>query len=122
MKITKRQLKRIIKETIEDIGRNQQQMVPMDEMINILLTHPDLNISFAKPGVEFDAANEGEIWMSGEDHRETFANGEQIFDDHSRDYDTYDVGVHMRFMEFLDQRGWFAEWYDAGTIFLHQDL
>jgi len=126
MKITRTQLKRIIRETIEEVDprvdiMQSSAIVPMDEMINILLTHPDLNISFAKPGNEFSSEKEGGIWMIGEDPGETLSNGERIYDYYSEDYDTYDIGVHVDFMEFLDQRGWYAEWSDAGTIFLFPD-
>ena len=29
----------------------------------------------------------------------------------------WELGVHKQVIEFLRDRGWFAEWYDPGTMF-----
>jgi hypothetical protein len=111
MKITKRQLRRIIKESIQS---------PRDEMMSYLQSKFD--ISFMKPAEEFSRENvmsaPSGIWLSAED-RDMMPNGKDlIFDYYSTDYDMYDVGVNIEFMDMLAQYGWYAEWNDAGTIML----
>jgi len=60
---------------------------------------------------EFDGMDGG-IWISAEETDNQFA-----FDYYAMN-SSYDLGVHKDLGVFLERRGWYAEWYDAGTIFL----
>ena len=63
--------------------------------------------------------NEGGIWTSGEDAPmdRTYM---PIFDYYVEDYKeaNYIMGVRVHLHEFLKRNGWYAEWYDAGTMML----
>ena len=78
-------------------------------------------ISFIRTTEDFYGRNnDGGIWLSGEDD-DTMPNGVRIFNYYSENYKLYDIGVHVKFQKMLENNGWFAEWYDAGTIMLYPD-
>jgi len=64
----------------------------------------------------FDGTKGG-IWTSGEDHLPA-EDGHSLFDYYAENYSMYTIGVHVEIVELLDEQGWYAEWYDAGTIML----
>lgn len=58
---------------------------------------------------------------------------ENLIDEETNDVETFDVpifnfdadntiyemGVHKSLVAVLDEHGWFAEWYDSGTIMIY---
>ena len=51
------------------------------------------------------------LWLSGEE-------GNLIDGISAFDYYGYDGGVNPEMRKWLDERGWYAEWNDAGTVML----
>jgi len=60
---------------------------------------------------EFDGMDGG-IWISAEEPQNEF-----YFDYYAMS-SSYELGVDKSLDRFLEKRGWYAEWYDPGTIFL----
>jgi hypothetical protein len=65
------------------------------------------------------SGSEGGVWLSGEDSVE-MKDGNDMFDYYTERYNTYTFGVHNTMYKWLEDRGWYAEWNDAGTIMLHE--
>ena len=59
------------------------------------------------------SGSEGGIWVSGEDGS-TYNNFE-IYD-YWNESERYPLGVLRQWEEQLQRRGWYSEWYDAGTV------
>lgn len=59
------------------------------------------------------SGSEGGIWVSGESG-DTYNNYE-IYDYWSES-EMYPLGVLRSWEEQLERRGWYSEWYDAGTV------
>ncbi len=75
-------------------------------------------LEFVSDGARFSRHNEGSIWISAE-NRETASDGRDLFDYYSED-ENYIFGIHPEFESFIEERGWWCEWYDAGTLFLFE--
>jgi hypothetical protein len=73
---------------------------------------------FLRTTEEFNGSNGG-IWTSGEDGLEA-KDGFPLFNYYAQG-NLYELGVHTEIYEFLEKHGWYAEWYDAGTIMLWQE-
>ena len=69
---------------------------------------------FLRTTEEFSGEKNG-IWSSGETYMEA-KDGFPLMDYYSENYKRYTFGVHSELHELLDSHGWFAEWYDPGTI------
>lgn len=79
-------------------------------------------ISFIRTTEDFYSRphnDDGGIWLSAE-NGDTMPDGRPIFNYYSENYKLYDIGVHVKFQKMLEDNGWWAEWYDAGTIMLYQ--
>jgi hypothetical protein len=63
---------------------------------------------------QFNGMKNG-IWMSGEDCDVTYK-GEEIYSYYSGDHENRTFGVLNSWEKELNDRGWYSEWYDAGTI------
>lgn len=63
---------------------------------------------------EFDGS-EGGIWLSAEEE------SNQLFFDYYAESRAYELGVKNTMRDFLEHRGWYAEWYDPGTVMLWED-
>lgn len=63
----------------------------------------------------------GAIWTSGEEPP-LDRTGMPIFDYWAEDIEEkyYTFGVRNHLFNFLERNGWYAEWYDAGTIFIYE--
>jgi hypothetical protein len=72
---------------------------------------------FLRTTEEFNG-DKGGIWTSGED-APVNAKGLPIFDYYTEMYDKYEIGIESKFSEYLDELGWYCEWYDCGTIFIY---
>ena len=74
-------------------------------------------MKFVSTTEEFDGSPGG-IWVSGEDG-ETLK-GKRIYD-YYNEGSTYEFGVLKTWEKELNKRGWYSEWYDAGTVMIWQD-
>jgi hypothetical protein len=65
-----------------------------------------------REGEEFSEGYKGALW--------TWAEGEhpKWFDYYSESKD-FEIGVNKKLIAQLDKLGYYAEWYDCGTIFIH---
>ena len=59
------------------------------------------------------AGSQGGIWVSGEDSDEY--KGNLIYSYYSEGK-AFELGVNVKWEKELNKRGWYSEWYDAGTI------
>ena len=92
------------------------KVLTRDELIEVLKkAYPNM---FLRTTEEFDG-HEGGIWSSGEDGIEA-SDGFALFDYWSENHDRYEIGVHNEIMTLLGDNGWFAEWYDGGTIMFYK--
>jgi len=91
-----------------------KKIATREQMIALLnAKYPKL---FTKTTEEFDGG-EGGIWSSGESGLPA-KDGHRLFNYYSEDYSgkRYEFGVHQEIRTLLEKNGWYAEWYDAGTI------
>jgi len=85
-----------------------------DEMIDLLSAkHPKL---FIRTTEQFNGSIGG-IWSSGE-NGDLAKDGHRLFNYYAQDFKEtrYTFGVHKEINTLLSKNGWYAEWYDAGTI------
>jgi hypothetical protein len=111
MKITKTQLRRIIREVAATWPAD-----PRDELI-LNLKHK-FGLRHVRKSEDFDPTRIGGLWMSAEGGEEL--GGDRLFDYYNTD-DTYDFGVHSDLVDFLEQHGQVPEWYDPGTILTYPE-
>jgi hypothetical protein len=71
---------------------------------------------FTKTTEEFNGSDGG-IWSGAEDGL-CAKDGFELFNYYAEDYSEkkYVLGVHKEIGNLLESNGWYAEWYDAGTI------
>ena len=62
--------------------------------------------------------SEGGIWTSGECG--ITEGGLPLFNYYA-ETESYIFGVLTSLHNYLEERGWYCEWYDAGTIMIYQD-
>tara|TARA_B100000575_G_scaffold292985_1_gene302961 strand:+ start:6207 stop:7562 length:1356 start_codon:yes stop_codon:yes gene_type:complete len=72
----------------------------------------DKYMRIAGTSEEFNGS-EGGIWVSGEDMDEF--KGQVIYDYYAEGRG-YELGVNVKWEKELNKRGWYSEWYDAGTV------
>ena len=89
----------------------KQNVATREEMLaKINKAYPKL---FTKTTEEFDGGKGG-IWSSGESGV-TAKDGYRLFNYYAEG-NKYDIGVHNEIGKLLEKNGWYAEWYDCGTI------
>ena len=109
MKITKRHLRRIIKEEIESMTIDKR-----DQLMGALESKYGLK---ARTTEEFDGTPGG-IWLDAESRVPETEDGLPLFD-YYLDVDPYMFGVHPDFEAFvIDNYGFAPEWNDPGTLML----
>ena len=108
MKITKRQLRRIIKEEMESMTVDKR-----DQLMDALEDKYGLQVRTTE---EF-GSGPGGVWISGESDVPETAEGLPMFD-YYLDMDPYEFGVHPEFSRFIAPYGFHAEWNDPGTLML----
>ena len=97
-------------ETVES-KVNEAKTLDRDEMMAWLEGYLD----FVRETEDFDGS-EGGIWVSGENG--DMYKGKRIFDYYNEDYKKYEFGVYKPFAKEMEKRGWYGEWYDAGTMMI----
>ena len=103
-------------------------MVNGTEMIKKMKTVLD-NVEIAGRTCEFyssehecDCDEKGcGIWMSAEGGNISREHGLPVFDYWANEYvaNHYDCGVLKSFEKYLSNNGWYAEFYDAGTVMVY---
>ena len=73
------------------------------------------DMEFVGTSEEFDGS-EGGIHVSGEAQDEY--KGHTIYDYYSEDYKNREFGVWNKWESELNKKGWYSEWYDAGTVMI----
>lgn len=79
-----------------------------DEMMKFI----DKHMRIAGTSEEFNGS-EGGIWVSGED---TYEFKGKVIYDYYAEGSGYELGVNVKWEKELNKRGWYSEWYDAGTV------
>ena len=82
-----------------------------DKMMEWIEDH----MRFVRTSEEFNGGKGG-IWVSGEDDDEY--KGKSIYEYYSDDYKHRTFGVLKNWESELNKRGWYSEWYDAGTVII----
>ena len=115
MKITKRELRKIIKESISQYGNDDrvEHHPKRDEVMDAIYKEFGLK---SRTTEEF-GGSPGGVWISGESDQLQTAEGLPMFD-YYLDMDPYEFGVHPEFSSFVSQYGFFPEWNDPGTLML----
>ena len=88
---------------------NEAKSINRDEMMNWIGKY----MEFVGTSEEFNGS-EGGIHVSGEDGAEY--KGNEIYSYYSEDYKNREFGVWNKWEKELNKRGWYSEWYDAGTV------
>ena len=82
-----------------------------EDMMKFIKKH----MSFVRTTEDFNGS-QGGIWVSGEDVDEY--KGRRIYDYYSMDHKNRIFGVDKKWHNELEKRGWYSEWYDAGTVMI----
>ena len=93
-------------ESVEPITEKKEDR---DDMMKWI----EKSMDFVRTTEDFNG-NEGGIWLSGENMDEY--KGQVIYDYYSEDYKNREFGVLNKWEKELNKRGWYSEWYDAGTV------
>ena len=104
-------VKSLYTDTVEEAVVNEAKKLDRDAMIDWL----DQTLSFTRTSEEFDGAKGG-IWTTGENGEEW--KGKVIYAYYSEDYKNRTFGVLNSWEKELNKRGWYSEWYDAGTVMI----
>lgn len=89
--------------------------ISREQLMNKLKrAYPKMHVSTTE---DFSGSTGG-IWLGAEcvyDRNEM-----PVFDYWTENYTSYTFGVINHFYNFLERNGWYAEWYDCGTIMLYE--
>ena len=88
---------------------NEAKSINRDEMMKWIEKYMD----FVGTTEDF-SGSQGGIHVSGEDGDEY--KGSVIYSYYSEDYKNREFGVWNKWEKELNKRGWYSEWYDAGTV------
>ena len=108
-----------LKKTIAEVQRSmvfdsvitEAKSLDRDEMMIWLEYH----LEFVSTSEEFNGT-QGGIWISGENGDQY--KGKRIYDYYSEDYKNREFGVLTKWEKELNKKGWYSEWYDAGTVMI----
>jgi len=95
-------------------GAINEGKTSLDDMMKWI----EKSMKFVKTSEEFNG-NDGGIWVSGENGDRY--KGKQIYDYYIGDPKNYELGVLKDWEKELNKRGWYSEWYDAGTVMIWPD-
>ena len=85
-----------------------EKKLDRDDMMKFVEKYMD----FVRTSEDFNGS-EGGIWVSGENMDEF--KGQVIYDYYAEGRG-YELGVNVKWEKELNKRGWYSEWYDAGTV------
>ena len=97
-------------EFLEALGESvvNEKYVERKDMMKFVEKYMD----FVRTSEEFNGS-QGGIWVSGENMDEF--KGQVIYDYYAEGRG-YELGVNVKWEKELNKRGWYSEWYDAGTV------
>lgn len=104
-------VKSLYADTVKESVVSEAKTLDREAMMDWL----DQTLSFTRTSEEFDGAKGG-IWTSGENGEEW--KGKVIYAYYSEDYKNRTFGVLNSWEKELNKRGWYSEWYDAGTVMI----
>lgn len=91
-------------------------MKTQEEMLELLKKkYPKLSL---KKSEEFSPNYKNGIWSYGDKELKA-KDGFVLIDYYATNHtkkQRYEFGVHIELRSFLEKHGWYAEWYDVGTI------
>jgi hypothetical protein len=90
---------------------NETKSIDRDEMISWI----EKTMRVVGTSEEFNDSPGG-IWLCGECGDKY--KGQRIYDYYSDNYSKYNLGVLIKWEEELNKRGWYSDWYDAGTVMI----
>jgi len=102
----------IVKKKIKGIDESvNEAKVSLEKIKEFASKH----LRFLSTSEEFDGT-EGGLWASAEDG--DMYKGKRIYDYYSEDYKNYTFGVLNKWENELNKRGYYSEYYDAGTVMI----
>jgi|TARA_R110001583_G_scaffold164565_1_gene317081 hypothetical protein len=126
VKITKRQLRRIIKESMPGVDHQVRELWDSDEEESTDQKREELmtavkskfGLRHVRTTEEFDGTPGG-VWLSGEEGATLATDSDLPLFDYYLDVDPYTFGIHPDFEAFvIDKFGFAPEWNDPGTLML----
>lgn len=94
--------------------RTQTMETTREQLMGKLLkSYPDMILHTTE---EFNGSKGG-IWTSAEDC--PLDRNEMPLFDYYAEGSYYELGVALHFYNFLERNGWYAEWYDCGTMMIY---
>ena len=99
---------------LEESVEVNEAKTSLDDMMKWI----EKSVKFVKTSEEFDGSSGG-IWVSGENGDRY--KGKRIYDYYVQDPKNYELGVLKDWEKELNKRGWYSEWYDAGTVMIWPD-
>jgi hypothetical protein len=111
IKAARAELKKRGESMVESSVVTEAKTLDRDEMMIWLEDH----LGTVRTSEEFDGA-QGGIWVSGENG--DVYKGKRIYDYYNEDSRKYNFGVLVAWEKELNKRGWYSEWYDAGTVMI----
>lgn len=99
---------------LEESVKVNEAKTSLDDMMKWI----EKSVKFVKTSEEFDGSSGG-IWVSGENGDRY--KGKRIYDYYVQDPKNYELGVLKDWEKELNKRGWYSEWYDAGTVMIWPD-
>lgn len=131
VKITMRHLRRIIRESMNEYGDRYPEeryddpdADPFDDQESDahpereeLMTDLEKKYGLKSKTSEDFGIGPGGVWINAESDVPETQSGLPLFD-YYLDMEPYEFGVHPEFSKFVQDRGFFAEWNDPGTLTL----
>ncbi len=106
MQLSNKDAKAIIKQLSESVVNEKK--LDREDMMKFIEKY----MRIAGTSEEFNGG-EGGIWVSGED---TFEYKGNLIYDYYAEGKAFELGVNVKWEKELNKRGWYSEWYDAGTV------
>jgi|TARA_B100000767_G_scaffold3247_1_gene3118 hypothetical protein len=91
-----------------DESVNEAKSISRDDMMDWI----GKSMRIAGTSEDFNGSPGG-IWVSGEDSDEYKGN---LIYSYYAEGKSFELGVNVKWEKELNKRGWYSEWYDAGTI------
>jgi len=93
----------------------KEKVTASELIVEINKIYPNLNMRLSE---DFNG-NRGGVWVNGTEDGLVGKNNRLLFDYYAEDSSEkhYIFGCNKELHKQLEKHGWYAEWYDAGTMF-----